>query len=465
MVDARLNALLRSYTSSAEANIRAAHARQAALSASETLAAQLDSTPKLAELPADAQPTDYPRPARGSDRAARAGQAHALMLAEVRAGTRWWNHLRTLNHEAVQNSVLAEDADRWQALDQQWRRLWAAVQAEEAGRIDPDTGLHRPPVPPLSDLAITDEQDQAQRQRRWAQAQHTLMEGAMRDLALRQEQEAAAAASANDISAMAAQRPGSVPVIVVPASAPAMTFQGGAPQQPTRASQLGLVQAPDRQQQQQGYDLDLDPAPKKAQQTATSDQHSQLGTSAAAAAPGAGAGAGPASGLGLEGQVQAEAQAAKGLPAATASSSSKGLAAASVQGSGQASHAPSRQDSAASRSSAEGAGQPLLRTPSVQAPSGKEAPASQGTTATAAGADGVGSSAPGAAILPPAASSFLPKGSMSSRAAGAGAPGSVAGGGSASATRTGSQSSLASTQSKKHVAQADGDDEDDEEAF
>ena len=45
---------------------------------------------------------------------ARASQAHALMLAEVRAGTRWWNHLRSLNHEEVQLRMLEENTEKWQ---------------------------------------------------------------------------------------------------------------------------------------------------------------------------------------------------------------------------------------------------------------------------------------------------------------------------------------------------------------
>ena len=36
------------------------------------------------------------------------------MLAEVRAGTRWWAHLRDLNHEEVQLGLLDEDAEKWQ---------------------------------------------------------------------------------------------------------------------------------------------------------------------------------------------------------------------------------------------------------------------------------------------------------------------------------------------------------------
>ena len=36
------------------------------------------------------------------------------MLAEVRAGTRWWNHLRSLNHEEVQLRMLEENTEKWQ---------------------------------------------------------------------------------------------------------------------------------------------------------------------------------------------------------------------------------------------------------------------------------------------------------------------------------------------------------------
>lgn len=55
---------------------------------------------RLEELPPDVAPMDFPRPARGSQRAERAAQAHALNLAEAKVGNRWWAHLRALNTQA-----------------------------------------------------------------------------------------------------------------------------------------------------------------------------------------------------------------------------------------------------------------------------------------------------------------------------------------------------------------------------
>lgn len=50
----------------------------------------------LKELPPDVAPQDFPRPPRGTERAERAAQAHALSLTDARVG-KWWTHLRSLN--------------------------------------------------------------------------------------------------------------------------------------------------------------------------------------------------------------------------------------------------------------------------------------------------------------------------------------------------------------------------------
>ncbi|GAX75123.1 hypothetical protein CEUSTIGMA_g2567.t1 [Chlamydomonas eustigma] len=181
LVNSRLKELLRSYHSSAEDHIHAAHERQQALVTSEAVVMQLDALVPLAQLPEGTQPSDFPRPARGSERRARADQAHALMLAEVRAGTRWWNHLRSLNQEAVQLSMLEENDDRWQAMDQQWRRQWRAIEAEEAAMIDivPNLKKRQGPPLPLSDIAITDAEDKLRRQHQREEDQEAAMRAAM----------------------------------------------------------------------------------------------------------------------------------------------------------------------------------------------------------------------------------------------------------------------------------------------
>ena len=48
--------------------MHAAHQRQSALAASEAIAGQLDAMVPLAQLPEGAQPQDFPRPARGTER-------------------------------------------------------------------------------------------------------------------------------------------------------------------------------------------------------------------------------------------------------------------------------------------------------------------------------------------------------------------------------------------------------------
>ena len=73
----------------------------------------------------------------------RASQAHALMLAEVRAGTKWWNHLKSLNREDIQLGILQEEEERWEAMDLQWKRLWRSIEEEEQTRVDAEQGVHR----------------------------------------------------------------------------------------------------------------------------------------------------------------------------------------------------------------------------------------------------------------------------------------------------------------------------------
>lgn len=72
-IESRLRSLLQGYQSRAEPSVQAARQRQQGLAASEALAAQLDQglpTP-LSEMPRDAQPEDFPRPAKGTQRAVR----------------------------------------------------------------------------------------------------------------------------------------------------------------------------------------------------------------------------------------------------------------------------------------------------------------------------------------------------------------------------------------------------------
>ena len=65
------------------------------------------------------------------------------MLAEVRAGTKWWSHLKSLNREDIQLSILQEEEERWEAMDHQWRRLWRSIEEEEQTKVDAEQGVHR----------------------------------------------------------------------------------------------------------------------------------------------------------------------------------------------------------------------------------------------------------------------------------------------------------------------------------
>jgi hypothetical protein len=60
--------LLRGYHASAEDHIHAAHERQQALVTSEAITMQLDALVSLSQLPEGTQPSDFPRPARGTER-------------------------------------------------------------------------------------------------------------------------------------------------------------------------------------------------------------------------------------------------------------------------------------------------------------------------------------------------------------------------------------------------------------
>lgn len=134
--DERLGELLRQYKGTAQERMSATHTRQRNLVVMDTLSAQLDQVRPLKDLPDNVKPQDFPRPARGSERMERASQAHALMLAEARVGSKWWKHLKGLNTQAVQDALLAEDSERWQELDQRWRRMWTQLDVQEDKRPD-----------------------------------------------------------------------------------------------------------------------------------------------------------------------------------------------------------------------------------------------------------------------------------------------------------------------------------------
>ncbi|KAG2486333.1 hypothetical protein HYH03_015037 [Edaphochlamys debaryana] len=136
LVDERLGELLADYNASAQERLAAVATRQRNLVVVDTLCKQLEQVRPLAELPTDAQPQDFPRPPRGSERFERAKQAHALALAEAKVGSRWWLHLKGLNTKAVQDMLTAEDEDRWDALDAKWRRMWKALEEQENKRPD-----------------------------------------------------------------------------------------------------------------------------------------------------------------------------------------------------------------------------------------------------------------------------------------------------------------------------------------
>ncbi|GIL76623.1 hypothetical protein Vretifemale_6122 [Volvox reticuliferus] len=136
VAEARLAQLLGMYNRTATERLAAVAERQRNLVAMDTLCAQLDQIRPLADLPPDAAPQDFPRPARGSERAERAAQAHALSLAEAKIGNQWWTHLRALNTQAVQDALLAEDEERWEALETRFRRKWKEVEDQENRRPD-----------------------------------------------------------------------------------------------------------------------------------------------------------------------------------------------------------------------------------------------------------------------------------------------------------------------------------------
>ncbi|PNW82568.1 hypothetical protein CHLRE_06g284300v5 [Chlamydomonas reinhardtii] len=135
IADARLAELLRDYHTSAPARLADAHTRQRNLVVVDTLCVQLEQMRPLKELPPDVAPQDFPRPPRGTERAERAAQAHALSLTDARVG-KWWTHLRSLNTQAVQESLLAEDEERWEAMDARWRRMWQELEEQENRRPD-----------------------------------------------------------------------------------------------------------------------------------------------------------------------------------------------------------------------------------------------------------------------------------------------------------------------------------------
>ena len=147
-----------------------------------------------------------------------------------------------------------------QAMDQQWRRQWQAIEAEEASRMDPLaaglSGRREGPVPPLSDLAISEDQDSRMRQQRREEKQTAAMQAAIKTAEANKAAAAAVAAasrqqtshgppsfslaaelSANDdavsLPLPPAQRPGSVPIVIPTALAVAAALSAPAAPAPT----------------------------------------------------------------------------------------------------------------------------------------------------------------------------------------------------------------------------------------
>ena len=135
-------------------------------------------------------------------------------------------------------------------MDQQWRRQWQAIETEEASRMDPLQGLagrREGPVPPLSDLAISEDQDSKMRQQRREEKQTAAMQAAIKTAEANKAAEAMgrpstsqgrpsfgiAAELVNDdimhLPLPPAQRPGSVPIVIPTALAMATTTASATP--------------------------------------------------------------------------------------------------------------------------------------------------------------------------------------------------------------------------------------------
>jgi hypothetical protein len=110
----------------------------------EALSERLSHLPPLASLLPTARPSHFPPPLAHPGRpcAARALQAHALALADARAGVKWWLPLRAANRAAAAaggeggwgGGWEGEDDAAWAGQDAAWRWAWQRALREEAAR-------------------------------------------------------------------------------------------------------------------------------------------------------------------------------------------------------------------------------------------------------------------------------------------------------------------------------------------
>jgi len=83
---------------------------------------------QLADIPKSAEPHNFVLPPQDSLRMARARHEHASMLAQEKAGTHWWKHLRALNQHEEE---LDDNWTIWDEMDNTRSARWARVIHEE----------------------------------------------------------------------------------------------------------------------------------------------------------------------------------------------------------------------------------------------------------------------------------------------------------------------------------------------
>uniref|UniRef100_A0A061RVR3 Iq calmodulin-binding motif family protein n=2 Tax=Tetraselmis sp. GSL018 TaxID=582737 RepID=A0A061RVR3_9CHLO len=124
----KCNELLDSRTRGTAARARRLHERVHARKQTELAFSGLEKHVRLEEIPAAAEPHNFPLPPKDSLRMARARQGHAALLAQEKSGTNWWKHLRAANE-------FLGDADDdwtiWDEMDHARIARWERVLYEE----------------------------------------------------------------------------------------------------------------------------------------------------------------------------------------------------------------------------------------------------------------------------------------------------------------------------------------------
>ncbi|KAK9809131.1 hypothetical protein WJX72_009799 [[Myrmecia] bisecta] len=133
----RCNELLEEHTLRREEERAYAAHRQRSVQQAKLAFQRLQHVILPSELPENAEPHQYSLPAQGSERLARARQAHAVASAEAKTGGKWWRHFGMTDDPGATELDVSDLFAKWATKDKQRQRRWEQVMRFEQDRAIP----------------------------------------------------------------------------------------------------------------------------------------------------------------------------------------------------------------------------------------------------------------------------------------------------------------------------------------